>query len=214
MRTVISRWTLFGLLLGRALTHATVCGQTTTTKMPAPTEKLRAGLDKVITIDYSGPSLIDALNQIRDKSGLPITVDQMLLMQMQVQIGINGQGFNPGDPQMQFQVKATGEKTSKVLHRLLNAHQLTYVLFEDSVMITMEEIAAMRQYRQRVSVDVTDVPLKKAVGELAKTHGIPLVFDPKFNKQAEAQVTLQLDNATVETALRMLAELAEMKAVR
>src|SRR5215813_10820554 len=48
MRTIISRWFMFGLLLGWALTHATVFGQTAKTgeepKSALPISKIRAGL--------------------------------------------------------------------------------------------------------------------------------------------------------------------------
>ena len=165
MHTIISRWLLFGLLFGWALTHATVFGQTSSKPIPA-IDKLRTGLDKAITVDYNGQSLVDALNQIRDKSGLPINIDQAIFMQMQ--IGLNGNDGNP--VAMQFQVKATNEKASQVLRKFLNVQQLTYILFEDSILITTDELAAARQYRQRVSVDLNDVPLKKAVRDLAKSR--------------------------------------------
>ena len=208
MHTIISRWFLFGLLLGWALTHATVFGQATAKTPPA--DKLRAGLDKAITVDYSGHSLVDALNQIRDKSGLPIHIDQPVLMHMQT--GYTGNDGN--QIPMQIWVKATNEKASQVLRKFLNGHQLTYAVFEDSILITTVEMAAARLYRQRVSVDLDEVPLKKAVGELAKNHGINLVIDPTVKKQAETRVSLQLEDTGLETALRLLAEMASLKAVR
>jgi hypothetical protein len=208
MRTVISRWFLFGLLLGWALTHATVFGQSTS-KTTSSADKIRAGLDKAITIDYNGQSLVEALNKVRDKSGIAINLDPTLFVQMQ--IGFNGPG---GDPQPQIQIRATNEKASQVLRKFLNVHQLTYVVFEDSILITTEEMAVIRQYRQRVSVDLDEVPLKKALRDLAKNHGINLVIDPKVSKQAETPVSLQLENTGIETALRLLAELAGLKAVR
>jgi type II secretory pathway component GspD/PulD (secretin) len=205
MRTMISRWFLFGLLLGWALTHATVFGQQSAGKTASALEKLRANLDKNITIDYNGQSLTDVLNHFRDKTGLAINIDQAALMQ-----GVPVPDGNIG----QVTLKATNEKASQVLRKLLNAHQLCYILFEDSVLVTTEDMAAMRQMRQRVSVDLEDVPFSKAVRNLAKNHGLNLVIDPKVMKQSEAPVSLQLENAGIETAVRLLAELANLKAVR
>jgi type II secretory pathway component GspD/PulD (secretin) len=202
---MISRWFLFGLLFGWALTHATVFGQQSAGKTASALEKLRANLDKNITIDYNGQSLTDVLNHFRDKTGVPINIDQTALMQ-----GVPVPDGNVG----QVTLKATNEKASQILRKLLNAHQLCYILFEDSVLVTTEDMATMRQMRQRVSVDVEDIPFNKAVRNLAKNHGLNLVIDPKVMKQSEAPVSLQLENAGIETAVRLLAELANLKAVR
>jgi len=221
MRPFISRWIMFGLLIVWALSHANVFGQGGDKAKPATTaEKLRAALDKPVTFDYTGQSLIDVLNHFRDKTGIAINVDPMALMQMGANDGggvIPG-GIVPGVPMagggQQVQLKATNEKAGHVLRRLLNSHHLAYLIFEDAVLITTEDTALFRQMRQRVSVDVEDVPFSKAVRNLAKAHGINLVIDPKVSKQADAPVSLQLDNTGIETTVRLLAELANLKAVR
>ncbi len=221
MRTIISRWFLFGLLLGWSLTHATVFGQPAgkTSDKATAADKLRANLDKNVTLDFSGQSLTEVLNHFRDKTGITLHVDQVALMQIGIDMGggIPGGFFPPGGAapmQPQLQLKATNEKASQVLRKLLNSHQLTYILFEDAVLVTTEEIALMRQMRQRVSVDLDEVPFNKAVRSLAKSHGINLVIDPKVAKQAEAPVSLQLESTGLETAVRLLAELANLKSVR
>jgi hypothetical protein len=211
MRTLISRWFLFGLLFGWALTHATVFGQqtgkTTDTK-PVTVDKIRQGLDKTITIDYTGQTLAEALNHFREKTGLPINIDSVAFM--------NQMPMPPGGDPMggQVTIKGTNEKASQILRRTLSAHRLSYVFIDDAILVTSEDTAVMRQMRQRVSVDLDEVPLKKAARDLAKNHGINLVIDPKVMKQAEAPVSLQLDNTGIETTMRLLAELASLKAVR
>ncbi|MBI1833095.1 MAG: hypothetical protein HYR84_16770 [Planctomycetes bacterium] len=220
MTRIISRWIMFGLLIAWALSHASVFGQDGDKKAKGATaaEKLRASLDKTVTFDYTGQSLTDVLNHFRDKTGIAINVDPIAMMQMGVNDGggIPG-GVIPGVPMaqgQQVQLKATNEKAGQVLRRLLNAHQLAYILFEDAVLITTEDAALVRQMRQRVTVDLEDVPFSKAVRNLARTHGINLVIDPKVAKQADAPVSLQLDNTGIETTVRLLAELANLKAVR
>jgi len=162
MRTIISRWFLFGLLVGWALTHATVFGQSNA-KTDPPTSDLRTALDKTITIDFSGQTLENVLKHVCDKAGISFEIDQMAMGQMQF-------AFMPGDP-MQVQVKAKNEKTSQVLRKLLKTYHLTYIQLDGSILVTTEELAIVRQYRQRVSIDVDEVPLKKAIRELAKNHG-------------------------------------------
>jgi hypothetical protein len=209
MQTIISRWFLFGLLLGWALTHATVFGQpggkTTDTK-PAAVNKIRQGLDKTVTIDFTGQTLAEALNHFREKTGVPINLDPAAFIQV---------GPNPGNPMAgDVIIKGTNEKASQILRRFLNAHRLTYIIIDDAVLVTSEDTAVIRQMCQRVSVDLDEVPLRKAVRDLAKSHGINLVIDPKVAKQADAPVSLQLDNTGIETTFRLLAELASLKAVR
>jgi hypothetical protein len=221
MSKVITRWFLFGLLLGWAATQATVFGQTASSSpgvaqpvnpptqngksTPSTPDKIRQGLDKVITMDYTGQSLNDVLNHFRDRTSLNITIDQMTILSM---------GMNPDDNIGQIQVKATNEKAGQALRKFLNNYRLCYIIFEDSVLVTTEEMAVIRQLRQRVSVDLDEVPFKKAVRDLAKSHGINLVIDPKVAKQSEAPVSLTLENAGIETTVRLLAELASLKAVR
>lgn len=212
MRSMISRWFLFGLLLGWSLTHANVFGQpagSTDAKKTTPIDKLRQGLERKITVDYSGGSLVEVLNHIRDRSGLNISLDDQALMM----VGMNPGGAPDGVIQ-QFNLKAKDEKASTVLRKFLNTYRLCYVVFEDSILITSEDMAVMRQMRQRVSVNVEDVAAKTAIRELAKKHGINLVFDPKVTQQADTVVSLQVDNTGIETAVRLLAELASLKAVR
>lgn len=224
MRSVMSRWFMFGLLLGWALTHATGFAQPGAKGKAGASaiEKLRAALDKEYTFDYTGQSLTEVLNHFRDKTGIAINVDQMALMQIGMDMpagvpGGPGGGVFPGAPGGgggQVQLKATNEKASSILRKLLDPHQLTYIIFQDAVLITTEESALMRQMRQRVSVNLADAAFDKSVRDLAKNHGINLVIDPKVAKDAQTTVTLQLDNTSIETTVRLLAELANLKAVR
>ncbi|MSU79583.1 MAG: hypothetical protein EXS16_16025 [Gemmataceae bacterium] len=239
MKTSISRYFLFGLLLGWSLSHANVFGQATgtasssaavgggtgTTTTATTAEKLRASLEKKVTLDFTGNSLNDAINHFRDKTGIAIHIDPMALGMIGIGDGNDGgiqpNIVQPGIPgvivqpnQGQFKLKSTDEKAGQVLRRMLNPYSLTYVIMQDALLVTTEEMAVLRQYRQRVSVDLEDVAMKKAVRDLAKNHGISLVIDPKVAKQSDTLVSLQLDNASIETTLRLLAELAGLKAVR
>jgi hypothetical protein len=206
MRIILSRWLLCALLIGWAVSHAAVFGQD---KAVSAVDKMRQGLDKVITVDYAGQTLGEVLKHIQQKTGVPISLDQTVLADMDA----NGNNPNGGDPG-QIKIKATNEKASQVLRKLLNAHYLSYVILEDAVLVTSDEMATARQYLQRVSVAVEEVPFKKAVRDLTKKHGINLIIDPKMLKQADTTVTIELDNVSLETALRMLAELANLKTAR
>ena len=206
MRMNLSRLFLMSLLLGWALSHATVLGQD---KTVSAIDKLRQGLDKTITVDYAGQTLAEVLKHLQDKTGVPIDLDPMASANM-----AGDPLVPPGGAPTLIKIKATNEKASQVLRRFLNVHCLSYVILDHGVFVSHYEDAIARQYLQRVNVAVEDVPFKKAVRDLAKKHGINLMIDPKMMKQADTAVSVELDNVSLETAVRMLAELANLKTAR
>lgn len=203
MQNLLTRCLFFGLLIGWALSHASVFGQPTT--KPAGTDKVRQALDKVISAEFNGQSVSDAINHLRVKTGLTIHIDQIAILQS---------GINPDDNVGQVLVKATDEKAGQVLRKFLANYRLTYIVQDNALLVTTEEMALFRQLGQRVSVDIDGVPFKKAVRDLARSHGINLVIDPALAKQMDTPVSLQVDNTGIETAIRLLAEIASVKAVR
>jgi hypothetical protein len=211
MRRFISYWLVLGLLIGWTLYPATVLGQTSVSKSATPGETLRANLDKSVTIDYNGESLKDVISHFREKTGLSILIDPVAT---QLDPNVNVVPPNGAPMQVGIPLKAANEKASQVLRKLLNQFSLTYIIIDDGILVTTNEMAAARQLLVRVSVDIDEVPLKKAVRDLAKRHAVNVVLDPKVSKQAETSVSLQLENTSVETTFRMLAEMASLKAIR
>jgi hypothetical protein len=201
-----TRWLFLGLVLAWSLSHATVFGGGGEKKSPASaTERIRQALDQNITVNYTGQSLRDAIQHLREKTSLPISLDQMVLLQM---------GINPDENTGQIELKATNEKAGAVIRKALNNFRLSYVVCEDAVLVTAEEYAVHRQMRQRVSVDIEEVPFSKAARDLARANGVNLIIDPRVNNKAKEKVSLQMDNLGLETAIRLLAELADVKSVR
>jgi nitrogen regulatory protein PII len=111
-------------------------------------------------------------------------------------------------------LKCRDEKVSHVLRRVLGAYQLTYIVYEGSFLVTTRELAAQRQLRQRINVAIDDVPLQKAVRTISRVHAFNLVIDPKVAKEAESPVSLHVEETSVDTCIRLLAEMAGLKAVR
>src|SRR5262249_2067248 len=58
------------------------------------------------------------------------------------------------------------------------------------------------------------VQLGNALKKLAKETGTSLIVDSRVAKEAEAAITLQLDDVPLETAVRLMAESAGLKPVR
>jgi hypothetical protein len=97
---------------------------------------------------------------------------------------------------------------------MLSPYNLSYVILEDTVLITTDEMGLYRQMRQRVNVEVKEQPLNAALKDLARRSALNLIIDPRVAKDAQTPVTLEVEDATLETAVRLLAELGNLKSVR
>jgi type II secretory pathway component HofQ len=212
MRFLPHRVILPALVLTWALSHAAVFGddpknegKKDSRQQPA-VERIRKALDQPITLDFSGDTIMAALQHVKDKTNLDFNIDQ-------VAVALTGMNVdaNNGEP---VTIKSSGGKVQTALRKFLSAHQLAYVIYEDAILITTPELAVQRQMKQRVNLDVDEVPLAKALRDLARNYAFNLVIDPKLVKEAQKPVSLNLDGATLETSVRLLAELAGLKAVR
>src|SRR5262249_62268687 len=79
---------------------------------------------------------------------------------------------------------------------------------------TSHEMAIHRQMHQRVSLDLEGMPLHMALKALAKDTSTNVVLDPSVAKEGQTQLTLQLEDVPLETAVRLLAEMGGLKTVR
>lgn len=203
------RFLALAFVLGWSLSHSSVFGQNEagkeSPKSAATAEKVRRTLDQVLLLDYEGQSLEEALRHLKEKTQIHFMVDHFALQNMGIPIG---------EVPMQVSLKGNGIKVRQSLQRMLNPYGLTYVILDDGVLVTTEDFGIQRQMRQRTVVDVKDTPLHKALRDIAKQTGVNLVIDPRVMKQAQANVSLEVEDATIETAMRLLAELGDLKAVR
>jgi type II secretory pathway component GspD/PulD (secretin) len=208
------RWLMSSLLLTWSLSHAVVWGGDgkDEAKTESAAEKIRKTLDQALVLDYAGQSLAEVVDHIREKTKLNISIDPVALQDAAVNRGNNGEFAFESAP---VNLKADkNTKLGKALQRMLNRYNLTYVVLDDAVLITTDELGMLRQMRQRVSVNYKDIPLTQSVKELARLTAINIVIDPRSAKEAQAVVSLRIDHVTVETAVRLLAEMGGMKAVR
>lgn len=193
------------ILVGILLAPAAVLGQKGDTKPASPAEALRKALDEKITVDYASQSFQDAINHLKQKTKINFVLDMQMLQQ--IGIGID-------EIPTPVHLKVDNGKVKQALQRMLSPFHLTYVILGDSVMITTEDMAHHRQMQQRVSVDVKDVPLSGALKKLADETAANLLIDPRLAKDAEKAVSLQLDDVSLETAVRLLTEIGGLKSVR
>lgn len=171
----------------------------------SPVEAVRQALDKTITLDFTSQTLQEALQHLREKTKINFVLDVVSLQQMGILLDENP---------TQVHLKVDKGKVKQGLQRILHPYNLTYVILGDTVVVTTEEVGLFRQMRQRVSLDVENVPLTTVLKKISRSYGIGMVIDPKIAKEAQGPVTLQLEDATLETTVRLLAEVGGLKSVR
>jgi hypothetical protein len=174
-----------------------------------PSEKVRKALDQPIDLDLKESSLAKAVDRFREKTKLDITIDRTTF-------GLLGGGvIDPTvDQPLPIQGKFKGTKVRDALRKAFEPHGLAPFVVDDAVLLTSEEAGLQKQLKQRVDVDVDDVPLGAALKQLGRRKAVNLVVDQKMTKQAEKKVSLQVEDVALETAVRLLAEQAGLKAAR
>jgi hypothetical protein len=169
----------------------------------APAEKVRKELDRLISIEIDQQPLALAINQLHEQTRINFVLDRLAIAQIGVDVD-----------QVTVSVRLKEVKVRSALRTILAPFNLTFVVLGDTVLISNEDVASLRQLRQRVNVDLEKVELNKALKGLARETATNLVMDPRVGKEAQAPVTLQMEDVALETAVRLLAEMAGLKAVR
>lgn len=170
-----------------------------------PALAVRKALDQKITLDFSSQSIQEAIDHLQQKTKLNIVLDNYVV---QIQgIGING-------VPSPVTLKSDGGKVRTALQNMLNQYNLSFIILGDTVLITTDEIGYLRQLRQRVNIDVSELPLASILKQLSDETGVNLLIDPRQADKAKGKITLQVDDVTLETAVRLLTELADLSSVR
>jgi hypothetical protein len=196
---------LAGLLLITRLVPvaAAVPNPTEPVKSESPAEKIRKALDQTMSVDLQGHTLTAAIEVLRHQSKVNIVLDAAAILQT---------GLAPDEVPVNLKLDKVRLRT--VLKALLSQFGLTWVIDEDILLLTTEETAIHRQVRQRVDVNADQVPLEKALQQLARQTATNLVIDPRQAAKGKEPVTLRLDDVPLEVAVRLLAELAGLRSVR
>jgi hypothetical protein len=171
-------------------------------KSDSPAEKVRQALDEITDLTIERQPLAVAIAQLRDQGKINLVLDTFQIQQAGI------------DPQaVEVNLKLNGVKLRTALRSILSPYNLGYAIVGDTVVITTEDLALQRQMRQRVSVDLDQLPLEKALKQLSKETGTNLLLDPRVSKEAQNPVTLQADDVPLDTAVKLLAQMAGLRTV-
>jgi len=163
-------------------------------------------LNCVVTVNFDGQSLSAAIAQFRDKTKLNIVLDAP---------AITGQlASAPDGTAVKVQADLKDVKVRAALRVLLGPYDLTFVVLGASILITTEDTATASQMRQRINVYFDTVELAAALKQLARDTGVNLPLDPRAEKETAPKLSLDVEDVPLETAVRLLAEMAGLKPVR
>lgn len=208
MDKLISRLTLLaaGLVLALVMAPALAAPVAPTTdakKTETPAEKIKKALDETTDLEISDQPLHLAMAQLREQTKVNFVVDRQVIAMM---------GLDPDS--MPINVKLQKVKLRSGLRSMLSQYNLTFAIVGDACVITTEDMAMYRQLRQRVNIDFNRTQFTDAIKQLAKDTGTNLIIDPRMHKESQSPVTLQLEDVPLDTAVRLLSEMAGLKPVR
>jgi hypothetical protein len=170
-----------------------------------PVEKLRKDLDKPITLNIAKQSLSAAVEMLHKQTKINFVLDLPVIQQL---------GIAPDQPPSPVDVDLKDVKVRTALRSILSPYNLSFAPIGDTDVITSDEMAMFRQMRQRVSVDLDKTPFADALKQISRQTGANLILDTRVEKDGAAKVSLQMEDVPLETAVRLLAEMAGLKPVK
>jgi type II secretory pathway component GspD/PulD (secretin) len=176
-----------------------------TTKKTTAVEDIRKALDNELNMEFDNQALSTVLNDLTTASKVKFSVDNTIL----AMVGLTPETLN-------VSYKAKDVKLAVGLRKMLQQYQLSYAIVGDSVFISTEEGVTYRQLRQRIDVNVDNTPIQKILKDLSNSTGATIILDPRVIKAKgnETPVTLQVDDIPLDSAVRLVSELASLKPVR
>ncbi len=170
----------------------------------APGERIRQTFDKKITIEITEQPLFLALNQLREQTKINFILDRLTIQQM---------GMDP--EQMPVTLKLKDVTVAEAVKQVIKPFNLNYAIIGDAVFVSTDAMTMHRQLKQRITVDIDKMELAAALESLRKETGMKNIkLDEKVGKAAKTLVTLQMDDVPLDTAVRLLAEMAGLKATQ
>jgi hypothetical protein len=171
-----------------------------------PAEKTRKALDRPITVKIEKQTLRATLDQLKQKGDVNIVLDAWTIQQQPA-------GPSETDPApWDFDLKEV--KLKSALRTVLQPYGLTYVVLGDVIVVTTEEMADLRQMHQVVDVDLEHVEIAEALHRLSRASAVNVLLDSRVGDKAKAKVNLEMEDVPLDTAVRLLSEMAGLKPVK
>lgn len=171
-----------------------------------PKSDLRAALSTVVpNSEFDSDSVKDAVSFIGDRFNVPIVIDVKAFQSVGVQ-DIDGATVRLG--------RVSQLRLDALLRLLLSQVQADF-RHQDGliVVVPIEFTAPERLLRRPVDANFNGVTLGDACKQLTDSTGVSIVVDARCGEEAKRAVTAVLNQTPLDTAVRLLADMADLKSV-
>jgi type II secretory pathway component GspD/PulD (secretin) len=172
-------------------------------KPESQSQAIQKLLEQPVSVEFANSALQDAFAKLADLTKLNFVLDRGSMQQI---------GIVP--EQSLVTLKLDKAPVRVALRRLLSQYNLGYAVIGDMVLITTEEMAILRQMRQRINLNLDRIALDEALNDLAKRTVTNLILDGHVTKEAKTPVSLKLHDVPLEVAVRLMANQAGLRPVR
>jgi hypothetical protein len=183
-----------------------------------PTQAIRTKLAALVTLERgmdAGTPLRDALEFLSDRHDITIIVNT---------VAFGDQGIeNVFEHHVQLP-RIVGLRFSTILSMLAAQLKGTFLVHNDHVELTTFPHVQAENWARRprenglalapmVDVEFDNRPLNDALRELADQSGINVVVDVRARQSAQTAITARLSHVPVDTAVRVLADMTDLKSL-
>ena len=193
------------MLLWSSVLHSAPTDKAEAKAKTSPIELIKKALDENTTIDYANQPLPTVLSSIGEEHKINIVLDRM---------AIQTSGVEPMELMVDVHIKNT--KLRNGLRTLLNQYSLSFGIIGDQLFVSTEDNVIARQLKQRISLEIDEVPLSKVLKDISKEYAVNILIDPRSikEKKSDEKVSLSLEDVPLETAVRLACEIGNLKPVR
>lgn len=200
MRFFITAW-IVCVSISTAQSAAPIPTKTAEEKL-TPAMKAKKALAKTISCKAVNRTGSDVLELFRGLAQVEIEFDSKAL---------TAQGIDLQSPIYDFEFKnITLEAAITKAFAKLN---MTVGVVATGLVIAPADQLLAKQFRQKTTIDLKEVPLNEYLTRIEDTYGVSVVLDPRL-LNTEKPISLKMPKVTVELAVRMAADMAGLDAVR
>jgi hypothetical protein len=166
---------------------------------------VRSGLEFSGQWEIESSSLKDALNFIAERIGIPILVDRFAFA---------GIGIQDVESQKVTITKLQNVPARDVLRLLLSQVGGDFLVDDGHLVVVPQQyMAAERLVRRPVDITLENTTLAATCQRLSEVSGISIVLDSRCTDKAKVAVSGSFQHVPLETVVRILADMADLKAV-
>jgi len=169
----------------------------------SPVSKARKALDQKITAKAESKTLTEAIELLKEVAKVDIALDTTTIQML---------GLDPNQAIITFDFK--GVTLKEGLKTAFASMNLRCGITATGIVVSTDEGLTVRQLRHRVNLDAEGKSLAEVLKLLAEETGANVSIDPRAKKAADEKITLKLDDAPLESAVRLAANVGGLSVVR